>query len=57
MTEQWSAEVNSDDIITRVHRDAISPLGPRAIYGVEFIRLSGITAMLALLWLLCRVWA
>ncbi len=55
--EQWSAEVNSSDIITRVHRDAVSPLEPLVSYGTELIRLSGIIAMLAILWLLCRVWA
>ncbi len=57
MTEQWSAEVNSADIITRVHNDAISPLEPLVSYGVEMMRLSGIVALMALIWLLCRVWA
>ncbi len=54
--EQWSAEVNSADIITRVHNDAISPLEPLVSYSVELIRLSGIVSLCALIWLLCRVW-
>ncbi len=57
MTEQWSAEVNSADIITRVHNDAISPLEPLVSYSAELIRLSGIVSLVALIWLLCKVWA
>ncbi len=57
MIEKWSAEVNSADIITRVHNDAISPLEPLVSYSVELIRLSGIVSLMALIWLLCRVWA
>ncbi len=55
--DRWSAEVNSADTITRLHREDTSPLEPLSSYGVELLRLSGIGAMVALLWLLCRVWA
>ncbi len=48
MIEKWSAEVNSADIITRVHNDAISPLEPLVSYSVEALRLSGIVAFIVI---------
>lgn len=54
----WSAEIDTNDQITRLHAMASDePVGGQGSWAGDIISLGAIAALCALLWLLCWVLA